>query len=449
MHPQDDVTHPMVSIPFSKKKHYLTGIDWLLQGFDCMNKRATGAGNAFQIVMELEGVPAEDRVRDALDGFVKKFPVLGGRTRRDYNLAPYWEIPRRAHNTSSRLDVHRLEDAAEAFPLLEAGVNAPFGNEREHVAFCLIHAGSNGHAAVKFDHRLFDAHGAEVFLGMFQRDWEKGGGCRWESPPLEPAHLDQWRKRFEAGRNLNRALLRLVGDSPPRALPLDPAASREGFGFSVIRFDQQQSREILQRAESEAGYLMAMPYTMALAVQALHGIFAGRGITAGDYIVPVTMDTRLPSDRPREVFFNHVSLLLFRIRADQADDRSALLKSIKQQMYDQAKAGLARSIPDASLLMRILPLPAVEYLLKLYLKQRIASFCFSFLGDTGHMPDRFMENKVRHSYHMTRVPVPPGLGVFFQHSRGSLNACLSYQRGLLGEAEVNRVLDALRSGLQG
>jgi hypothetical protein len=65
------------------------------------------------------------------------------------------------------------------------------------------------------------------------------------------------------------------------------------------------------------------------------------------------------------------------------------------------------------------------------------------------MPDRFMENEVRHSYHMTRVPVPPGLGVFFQHSRGGLNACLSYQRGLLGEAEVNRVLGALRSGLQG
>jgi len=439
----------MVSLPFSKKKHYLTGIDWLLQGFDCMNKRATGAGNAFQIVMELEGVPAEDRVRGALDGFVRKFPVLGGRTRRDYNLAPYWEIPRRAQNASLKLDVHHLEDAAEAFPLLETGANAPFGSEREHLAFYLVRAGSNSHAAVRFDHRLFDAHGAEVFLGMFQRDWEEGGACRWESPPLEPAHLDQWRRRFEAGRNVNRALLRLVGDSAPRALPLDPAASREGFGFRVLRFDQQQSREIIQRAESEAGYLMAMPYAMALAVQALHGIFASRGITTGDYIVPVTMDTRLPSDRPLEVFFNHVSLLMFRIRADQADDRSALLKSIKQQMYDQAKTGLARNIPDASLLMRILPLPAVEYLLKLYLKQKIASFCFSFLGDTGHMPDRFMENKVRHSYHMTRVPVPPGLGVFFHHSRGSLDACLSYQRGLLTEGEVNRVLDALRSGLQG
>ena len=27
----------MVSIPFSKNKHYLTGIDWILHGFDAMN----------------------------------------------------------------------------------------------------------------------------------------------------------------------------------------------------------------------------------------------------------------------------------------------------------------------------------------------------------------------------------------------------------------------------
>ena len=83
----------MVSIPFSKSKRYLTGIDWILHGFDCMNKRATGAGNAFQIVMELEGAPTEAEVRDSLDRFVGKFPALGGRTRRDYNLAPYWKIP--------------------------------------------------------------------------------------------------------------------------------------------------------------------------------------------------------------------------------------------------------------------------------------------------------------------------------------------------------------------
>jgi hypothetical protein len=201
----------MASIPYSKNKHYLTGIDWILHGFDCMNKRATGAGNAFQIVMELEGAPAENEARESLEHFIRKFPLLSGRTRRDYNLAPYWETPSAARKAA--LHVRRLRDGEDAFSVLEKGVNAPFDSDREHLAFYLLNAGENSHAAVKFDHRLFDAHGAEAFLSMFQEDWEKAGACTWESPLPEPAHLSQWRGKFESGRHVNRALLRLVEDA--------------------------------------------------------------------------------------------------------------------------------------------------------------------------------------------------------------------------------------------
>jgi hypothetical protein len=437
----------MVSIPFSNRKRYLTGIDWILHGFDCMNKRATGSGNAFQIVMELEGAPAEAEVRESLDHFVGKFPVLGGRTRRDFNLAPYWKIP--PVPPKAALDVHHLRSGEDVFRLLEHKVNAPFDGEHEHLSFCLIRAGESSHAAVKFDHRLFDAHGAEAFLGMFQEDWEQGGACTWESLLTEHAHLSLWREKFEAGRQVNRALLRLVEDSPPRALPLDLASTGERFRFGVVSFTEGQTREIIEKAESEAGYLMAMPYAMALTVQALHAVFSNRGVEAGDYVIPVTMDMRPPGRHSGEVFFNHVSLLLFRIRVSEADDPSLLLRSIKEQMYDQAKAGLARHILDASLLMRIVPLPTVSYLLKLYLKEKIASFCFSFLGDTGQMPDRFMGRKIRHSYHMTRVPIPPGLGVFFHHSHGRLKACLSYPESLLSQVEVSAILEGLKSQLEG
>ena len=421
----------MVSLPFSKNKHYLTGIDWILHGFDWMNKRATGAGNTFQIVMELDSLPVENEVRDWLDGCIRKFPLLNGRTRRDYNLAPYWAVPSQIQRAAFAFDVDHLRGAEEAFPLLERAVNTPFRSEREHLAFHLIYAGESSQVAVKFDHRLFDAHGAEMFLGMLQQDWEEGGACRWEPPPCEPAHLSRWRGKFAAGRHVNRALFPLTEQAPPRALRLDPASTAQGFNFGGILLDEQQSREVIERAEREAGYLMAMPYTMALTVQALHTLFVGRGMETGDYIIPVTMDTRAPGGSFEEVFFNHVSLLLFRVQAREADDLPALLKSIKRQMYDQAKEGLARHILDASLLLRIAPLPAVSYVLKLYLKKDLASFCFSFLGDTGHAPTRFMGRKIRRSYHMARVPVPPGLGVFFHHSHGRLGVRLSYARGLL------------------
>ena len=437
----------MVSIPFSRNKRYLTGIDWILHGFDSMNKRATGDGNAFQIVMELEGSPAEDDLRDSLDVFVRKFPVLSGKSRRDYNLAPYWEMPPRTQKAALTFEVRDLREDEDPFPLLEAGANAPFGGERQHLACFLLRSGENSHVAFRFDHRLFDAHGAEMFLGMFQQDWEKGGTCSWEPPHFEPAHLSEWRDKFHAGQQVNRALLRLARDAPPRALPLDLSPVGRRFRFKIVPFTERESRGIIERAESEAGYLMAMPYTMALTVQALHSVFAARGIDAGDYVVPVTMDTRPPGGRSQDAFFNHVSLLLFRIGAGMAADRSALLDSIKQQMYDQVRTGLARHLSEASLLMRIVPLRAVSRLLKLYLTDKIASFCFSFLGDAGYMPGRFMGQKILSSYHMPRLPVPPGLGVFFQESQGRLNASLSYTEGLLSEGEVNGVLGALKSDL--
>lgn len=437
----------MVDIPFSRSKHYLTGIDWVLHAFDYMNKKATGAGNAFQIVMELEGVPAEGELRDSIDGFTRKFPLLGGRARRDLNLAPYWEIPSRTDEPAWTLDVHRLEDGEDALPLLERLANAPFGNDREHLAFSLLRVGENSHVAVKFDHRLFDAHGAEAFLGMLQQDSEKGGACSWELPPPEPAHLSEWRSKFESGRHVNRSFLGMGNDAPLLSLPVDPTPIRQGFRFSSIPFTEQQSLEVIERAEKEAGYLMAMPYTMALAVQALHAVFSDRGICEGDYVVPVTMDTRPLSQGPQDVFFNHVSLLLFRIRPSEVDDFPALVTSIKRQLYEQARSGLAGHLLNASLLMRIAPLPLLSSLLAYFLKEKIGSFCFSFLGDTGRMPTRFMGKKVRRSHHMMRIPTPPGLGVFFRHSHRRLDVCLSYAHGLFTEDEVDTVLDVLESRL--
>jgi hypothetical protein len=430
-------------------KHYLTGIDWVLQVFDSMNVRATGAGHMFQIVMELDGVLADGDFRQAVGHFVGKFPLLNGRTRRDWNLAPYWKMASQAGKAPLALKVHHLENEEDVFPLLEEGANAAFGSKCEHLVFHLINTADKSHVAVTFDHCLFDAHGAEAFLGMFQEDWEKGGGCRWEAPDREPAHLDHWRRKFEAGKHVNRAFLRLAENAPPRALRSDRGIDGRGFDFDVISFSEQQSREIMEQADREAGYLMAMPYTLAIAVQTLHEIFVSRGVEGRDYLVPVTVDNRASRGATEEVFFNHVSFFLFRIETREVEDFSALLGTIKRQMYEQVKAGLGRDLWEASFLMRIAPPSLLSWLMRARFKGEIASFCFSFVGESGRMPTRFMGKRVHRSYHMPTVPIPPGLGVFFQQSQGRLNLNLSHARGLLSREEVGRIVGSLKSRLLG
>jgi hypothetical protein len=151
----------------------------------------------------------------------------------------------------------------------------------------------------------------------------------------------------------------------------------------------------------------------------------------------------------QEVFFNHVSFLFFRIQAGEVEDFSALVGSIKQQMYEQTKAGLSRDLWEASFLTRIVPLPVLSRLMRVYFKGEVASFCFSFLGEAERSMTHFMGREVRRSYHMTRVPLPPGLGVFFQQSKGRLNAYLSYAQGLLSEDEADAIADGLESRLGG
>jgi hypothetical protein len=437
----------MAGLRVSGKKHYLTGIDWIVHGFDYMNKRASAAGNMFQIVMELDGVPPEEEVRCSLERFSRKLPVLSGRTRRAYNLAPYWAMPSKKHRSALPFNVYHVQKGKDACAILESAANRPFRGKREHLAFHLICAGDKSYVAVTFDHRLFDAHGAEAFLRMFQQEWDQEEGCTWEFSPSEPAHLNQWRRKFAAGKRVNRAFLRLAENGRPRVLPLIPGLCGQGFKFKVVSFSEEQSRRILERADDEAGYLMVMPYTMALTVQILDGIFVSRGIDTGDYIVPVTIDTRPRGKLAQDMLFNHVSFFLFRIQAREAGEFSILLESIKEQMYDQVKAGLARDIWEASFLIRIVPLPILSRLMRTYFKGEVASFCFAFVGETGHTPSRFMGKRIERSYHMTRVPIPPGLGVLFQQWRGRLHAYLSYAQGLITEDEVNTIVNTLRERL--
>lgn len=437
----------MVHLPFSKNKRYLTGIDWIVHTFDYMTKRRTGAGNMFQVILELDGSPEEDELRQCLARFIKKYPVVYGRPARDYNLAPYWKMPSRGQTVPLSFNVSRLEDSEDVFARLAQGVNTPFKSDREHLAFHLVYAGKKSFVAMTFDHRLFDARGAEAFLGLFQQEFEDKGESSREISLTEPARLCRWREKFKAGQQVNRTFLRLGEKAPPRVLPLPSAPNNRGFSFRIIPFDEQQTAQIVDNAYNEAGYLLLMPYVLAVAVKVLHGIFAARNIHAGDYVISISIDMRPPEKVRQEVFFNHVSFFLFLVQADEADHFPALLESIKRQMYDQVKSGLPRDIGEASALMRIVPLPILSHLMRLHLKGQIASFCFSYVGETAYTCPRFMKNKVHNIFHMPRIPVPPGLGLFFHQSYGKLNAVLSFAAGILSDDEVNIIVHGLESWL--
>ncbi len=403
-----------------------------------------------QLVFELHGKADAMQIESSISAFMKKYPVLNGQTSRDFNLAPYWKIPpawtgKISFDTIHLTDSHKKEAFFDDVLIsLEKGINRPFKNSKEHVAFHLITKEVKSYVAMTFDHLVFDARNAEAFLNMFQKDWE-GGEYSGNMTITETAHLSMWIDKFKAGQRVNRAFIKIAGKVPPRVLPLP--SGNNGFKFKILSFGAKETEAIAENAFNEAGYLMLMPYALAASVCALHGIFAGRGISSADYVIPVSIDTRKREEVNKDLFFNHVSFFIFKAGPSDASDFPALLKSIKEQMYAQVRSDLPGDICKASLLMRIAPASLIGRLLKIYFKGEIASFCFSYVGRTAYTSPYFMENKITNIFHMPRTPVPPGIGIYFQQSNEKLNVILSYLDGMLSADEEDVVLKSLKSHL--
>ena len=427
-------------------KRYLSGIDWLVHALNYMTKKATGAGNSSQIILELEGKPGKELIRKCLVTIEKEYPVLSGLPARALNLAPYWKMPSSRQIRPLSFDIKRLQNGADindVFLILEQFVNMPFTGKRDHLGFHLVEAGTKSYFAMTFDHRLLDGRGAEAFIGLMREKSNKSENVKFFF--TAPSHLNAWRLKFKAGQNVNRAFLRLAKKGRPNIIPLSPGLKPRGFKFKLISFDKQQSRLIVKAANNLAGYLMLMPYLLTAGVRILHNIFTGRGMKTGNYVIPVAIDLRSPEKLNEEVFFNYMSFFMFQIDSEKADNFSFVLKSLKQQMYEQVKSGLPKDIQEASHLMRIVPLPFLSRLMGLHLKGRIASFCFSYVGETGYPFSEFMGSKVNNIFHMPRVPAPPGLGIFFHQFQGKLNGVLSYTDEILSPAEANTIMHLLGS----
>lgn len=428
----------------SRRKRYLSGSDWVINTLDQLMKRATCAGNMSQIVLPLAGRPDEERLRAALARLRERYPVLGGTVARDWKLAPYWKIPRRA----------RPRDLLQITPLGAAGLaeacaqsaNRPFPAAGEYLAFHLFTAGDRSALALAFDHRLLDARGAEALLDLLSRSLD--GEPLPEAPLFaSSAELTRWGEQFRAGRNVNRRILALSKVSP-RALPLPPGTGG-AYRYRFINCSPQESTAVTERAYREAGYLMESPFLLAVVTKSMHALHAARGTAGACYLVPVTVDLRPGREPLQELFFNHVSYLFYQLPAEAGDDLPALIGAIKAQMYDQIKSGFPADLARASLLMRIAPLPLLGRLLYLPMEGKMASFAFAHLGRSGYHGATFMGRAVENLFHMPRVPVPPGIGFFCNSFNGRLNLTMAYLDGLLSEAEADLVEQGIRAELTG
>ncbi len=431
------------------KKRYLTGIDWVINALNYMTGHAGGRGNSSQIVLENAGRIPPAALRNVLDRAAAALPLLGGRVGRGWNLCPCWKY-RVADHPQMPLTVKHAEsgDAGEVFDLICRHVNTPFASENEHLKFLLINQSCGRSClAMHFDHRLLDAFGAEAFLELLAMF---GSGCEDEVlggiSLCEPPHLDRWVRRFRGGRNTNRMLARLGWDAAD-AQPLKNGAGPLNTLFESIHFPPEETRRIKEAMDAGPDFMLTLPSLLACVLKELHDFSKEHAAGRSNYIVPVSLARRKPSEEWEKLFFNHFSFMFFQAPVELVESGHGLAPDLQKQLYEQLKAGTPEDLYHASMLTRIVPLPVMRLICGLPVKKYVASCYFACLKESGFRSEQFLGAGVENLFHMPHVPVPPGRGVFFNFFRDRLNLVVSHIEGLMSGGEAGLLARGIRNQL--
>ena len=70
-----------------------------------------------------------------------------------------------------------------------------------------------------------------------------------------------------------------------------------------------------------------------------------------------------------------------------------------------------------------------------YLKGQLASFSFAHVGESAYPAKTLLGLPLTNISHYPRLPVPPGIGVFFTQFQNRLNLTISYLENMLTEEE--------------
>ena len=442
-----------MKVPSSPRKRYLGGADWCVAALRHGTLATSGRPSSFHVAVFVAGHPDPALLQDRFQDFCARFPLLWGRVARCWCLAPYWKSPAETGGRKAPFRLVADFGAATADNVVRWTEGLANDPDRLHgcaVALdCLQGADSAGALVFSFDHMLFDAAGAERFIDLFCRFADgRADASEFPDPRApEPAHLDQWSKRFAGGQKLNRAMRELLpGATANLDLPAD--ARRRPFHFRLLSLDAEESRRAQEQAFATAGYLMFTPYVLATAAATFQPRFARRVDSAANFIVTVsTSRLRPPGERAPHFFFNDLSFLYFGFSLAAAGERDALARSLRDQMIAQVKAGMPAAIEDANLLMRILPPRMFWKFMFTCFRNRLSSFALTCLGDPLLKTTSVLGRSIRTHVHLPVIPAPPGLGLILNRSGDVYHVVLSYLEGVLPEDEVATLLDEFKSRL--
>lgn len=432
----------------------MSGIDWVMAALDTLNRTYSQSGNHSQLVLMLEGRLTADELFDLVEKKISHQPFFSGRIRRSKkHLAPYWQGLDRVFSIED-IQVFEPDVPLETVILKQAA--QPFKDRHTLLAFDLLHQKDQTALLMRFDHRMFDARGAEGLLNFLLSD---AGDSRIsgnepadsrtcfdvrEKFPARPAGLNQWKSRFLSGQVINRFLISqytdetTVADLVPEVLPEESEHS-----FSLAHFSREQTKVIEENVRKQAGYLMNGVFYLNCAAEGFDALLPQK--SAEHLMVPINVDTREAKFDAKKLFFNQLSFMVYKLERDAT--RKDRIQSLKEQFMDQTRKKILHHFENASTLMRIAPLKKLAGFMVWRMKKQGSSFSYSYVGNQAfHLKD-VRNCRVKNLFHVPIVPVNPGVGVFFTRYDQKLNMVVSGFEHTLGAESADRLRDIISERL--
>jgi hypothetical protein len=426
---------------------YLNGIDWVITGLDRSLRRTAGCGNWSQLVLELDGELDFEAFRSAVQRYASAFPVLHGRAVRGWQLVPVWKMPVRRKQTSVSVEKYVLPDDVSLENIIERlgqCVAVAPGTPGCYIGFNVLYAAQKTFLAFRFDHRLFDARGAELFFQGLVRTMQDAE-CEMDVISVFPekANLRPWIEKFKSGRHIVRMLHQQRHTAAP--FHLDARLQADSyFRFTLIPLSKPESDALINRAYDQAGYLMLTPWLAACMTDALGKMLEAAGRPLGGYVIPCSADLR--ADSPEKMFFNHVAFICL-CRPAGEGTAEEWPQRFARQFFEQVRGDMPRHFENAWKLARIIPAPLFGKLLGGSLKSFAGTFSMASVGDGLSAVQSVAGLAVKNAFHMPLVPPAPGLGFFANMFEGKLNFCLTSYSRMLSDEEHAELAELLKSKL--
>lgn len=435
----------MPSLPYSKNKRYLLGIDWVIAALDKVNKSRFGIGNHSLIVLKLDGQLDFKRLKNHLDKALRDIAVIKGRPSRDLlNLAPCWKTNAN-FATQYSFDVKDVDGAGldAVWTLFNDFANQGFVSSKEYISFLLCKQSTKSYLGFKFDHRILDARGAEALLS-YVSEFDVNNVSNFDYPQ-EP-YLRNWKDKFKAGQTINQFLRSLNKGLEFNSLEHKTKSRDKILHVSKV-FSIEQTKRIEESANKTAGYLMLLPYLLGRSMQVFDKEFFEGVPNNTMFTVPVNMDRRGRKVKQENIFFNQVSFFYFNTLKEVLSDDKELFKTLRSQWYSQMKNKIPEAFELASRLIRIAPLNIFAKVMQKQLKNHPAAFSFSFIGEEGYTDDDFLGLKVKDIYHMPVVPYLPGVGIFFTKFKGNLKLVVCALDTILDKTALDSLAQSIAKRL--